>query len=228
MLGNCGNKIIYVVKEHEHHHEHHHEPPHGHKPCEEKPKPKPQNPCECPSYAEPKVTLELNSPHEYENGEVVTLLNFSWTYNKTEDTLMAQDINGQNLDTSLRTLNLETNIEKDTLYTLTVNDGSSTASDSVGVRFRDYVYCGVGEDMPTLTKIPYCKASFTAGEGEYLWIFIPKSTGISKILFDHNVDVVSDFVAKSYTLTNNAGKSVEGTLYRSVNYSLGTLTLKFK
>lgn len=222
MLGNCGNKIIYVVKEHEHHHE----PPHSHKPCGEKPKP--QSPCGCSNYAEPKVVLELNSPHEYENGETVTMLNFSWTYNKTGDTLVAQDMNGQSLDTSLRSLNLETNIEKDTLYTLTVNDGNSTASDSVEVRFKDYVYCGVGEDMPALTKIPYCKASFTAGEGEYLWIFIPKSTGISKILFDHNVDVISDFVAKSYTLTNDAGKSVEGTLYKSVNYSLGTLTLKFK
>lgn len=217
MFGNCGNRIVYVYPQ----------PPKD--DCYKEPPKKVTSNCGCSNYAEPKVILRLDSPMEYENGETVSSLNFSWVYNKPAGTLESQDINGWQIDPSLRKVNVTTNLTQDTVYTITVSDGSRIATDSVAVRFKDYIYCGVGKTQPVkMQKVDSCKVSFPAGEGEYIWIFVPSSTGITKFLFDHNVDVVSDFKSQNYSFTNNAGKTVDGILYRSVNYSLGMLTLKFK
>lgn len=216
MFGNCGARVIYRYCP---------EPPHE-DGCNKKKSNKQSG--NCTAYVEPKVVLTLKSPAEYENGETVSTLEFSWVYSKPDDTLVSQDINGWKMDTSQREAKVLANISQSTIYTITVNDGSSTATDSVEVRFKDYVYCSVGKTVGNMQKVKSCKAFFTAGEGEYLWIFVPTSTGITKFLFDHNVDVVSDFTQKPYVHTNDAGKAVEGILYQSVNYSLGTLTLKFK
>ena len=78
------------------------------------------------------------------------------------------------------------------------------------------------------SKLNPSAGSFTvvANAGEYIWIFIPKSSGLTKI-WHNNVDSTEDFVKEEMSFLTDTGLNIQGTFYVSKNHSLNSVTLKF-
>lgn len=75
-------------------------------------------------------------------------------------------------------------------------------------------------------KINSSGITITANANEYIWVFIPRSTGYTK-LWHNNVDSTDDFVYKPINFDTDTNLSVAGTFYVSKNHSLNSVTLKF-
>lgn len=181
-------------------------------------------------YVYPKITsFTLKQAGVYEKGTVFKQLNFSWSYNKS--LIKEQKINDISLPLSIREYTSNENIDTDSVYILTASDGTNTISTITSIRFVDYIYFGTlysNEEYVYKRKINPSIGGFTitAGAKEYLWIFIPKSSGLSKI-WHNNVDSTDDFTTTEMTFNTDTGLSVEGTYYVSKNHSLNEVTLKF-
>ena len=68
--------------------------------------------------------------------------------------------------------------------------------------------------------------NITANANEYIWIFIPRSAGYTK-LWHNNVDSTDDFIYTPTDFVTDTNLSVAGTLYVSKNHSLNNVILKF-
>lgn len=178
------------------------------------------------TYNYPTVTFKLAQSGTYEKGTVITKQEFSWVYSKSDSLLVSQSINGHNLDTTLRAITTNENISTNTTWTIKIYDGKNTASASVSISFVEYLYYCTGTELTTMKKATGNTVSVVAGEGEYIYVFVPKTRGYSKIMFEGK-DSTADFTAENYTCTSSTGRGVKGTLYKSINFSLGNVTLQF-
>lgn len=178
-------------------------------------------------YKELQATFTLAQSGEYERGTVIDAQDFQWTYNKDTKSIVSQSINGVSLDTTLTAVSTTQEITEDTKWVFMATDGKTTVEESATIKFKDYVYCGVGESLGTLSRLDGDSITLTANEGEYLYVFIPSSLGYGKIYFG-SIDSTVDFTSQEYTNTNSTGLAVEGTLYQSIHKGLGTVTLKIE
>lgn len=181
-------------------------------------------------YVVPKITFfTLKQAGVYERGTIINPLNFSWNYNKK--LIKSQKINSTILPSSIRSYTINKNIINDISYTLEATDGINKVSTITSIKFVDYIYYGVlyqdgdpqtkGKFNPSIGEL-----TITANSQEYIWIFIPESSKLTKI-WHNNVDSTEDFISTKISFNVDTGLSIKGTYYVSKNHSLNSVTLKF-
>ncbi len=180
---------------------------------------------------EPLVIKKFNliQGGTHERGVIISTLDFSWEYNKSK--LRSQTINGTSISSDLRNVSFDTNIDSNSTFTLIANDGKTTARATSDIRFTEFIYYGTKLESTEIKRLKIqpniSTITIVAGTKEYIWIFIPKSTGYTKI-WHNNVDSTEDFIKVSdYVYTADTNAKVLGTLYVSKNHSLNDVTLKF-
>lgn len=175
----------------------------------------------------------LKQSGTYERGFTINNLDFSWQYNK--NIIKEQSLNclGSTikLPIEVRDYSLNKTITTNTSFILEMSDGKNTTSATKNINFIEYIYYGTklknNENTKKLKISPANKGlTITAKTNEYIWIFIPKSAGFTKIWYN-NVDSTDDFTYKNHTYTSDTNIQVEGILYTSKNHSLNEVALKF-
>lgn len=181
-------------------------------------------------YVFPKISsFTLKQAGTYENGSTISTLDFSWDYNK--NLIKEQKLNNILIPPTIRQARLNRDIKVNSVFTLWCSDGTNTATATTSIKFVDYMYYGTqSADGTSLkrSKLNPSAGSFTvvANAGEYIWIFIPKSSGLTKI-WHNNVDSTDDFVKEEMSFLTDTGLNIQGTFYVSKNHSLNSVTLKF-
>lgn len=181
-------------------------------------------------YVTPKINdFTLKQAGTHEAGIVINKLDFSWSYNKK--LIRKQRLDGIDFPPTIRQATLEREIKSNTSFTLWASDGTNEVSSSTSIRFVNYIYYGVqnkdGESLRRYKVNPAVAGiNITAKADEYIWIFIPRSAGYTK-LWHNNVDSTDDFVHKSATFLTDTDLSIAGTFYVSKNHSLNNVILKF-
>lgn len=181
-------------------------------------------------YVTPRiVSFTLKQAGTYENGSTISTLDFSWSYNKK--LIRSQKLNDVVIPPTIRQAKLNRDIKTNSTFILWGNDGTNTVTASTSIRFVNYMYYGTQDAEGTSLKRNKLNPSvggFTvaANAGEYIWIFLPKSSGLSKI-WHNNVDSTDDFIKEEMSFLTDTGLSIPGTFYVSKNHSLNSVTLKF-
>lgn len=181
-------------------------------------------------YVEPKITsFVLSQSGTYENGIIVSSQDFTWSYNKK--LIREQRINGIEI-TPVTTRSFHNNnpIKSNTTFTLWATDGVNEVTASTSIRFVNYLYYGTIKDKIEVKRAKVNPSTggitITAGEDEYIWIFIPKTAGYTTI-WHNNVDSTDDFTYEPIKFETDTGLNIDGTFYISKNHSLNEVTLKF-
>lgn len=181
-------------------------------------------------YVYPKINyFTLDQAGIYENGTIISTLDFSWEYNKKA--IKEQKLNDKSIPLTVRQAKLNRNIVDNNTFTLWGSDGTNSVSATASIKFIDFMYYGVQDaegNSLTRSKLNPSIGGLTivANTGEYIWIFLPKSSGFTKI-WHNNVDSTDDFIKKEINFLNDKGLYIPGTFYISKNHSLNNVTLKF-
>lgn len=181
-------------------------------------------------YVFPKISsFTLKQAGTYENGSTISTLDFSWSYNKK--LIREQKLNDIAIPPTIRQAKLNRDIKTNTTFVLWGSDGTNSVSSSTSIRFVNYMYYGTQDADGTPLKRSKLNPSVggltvVANAEEYIWIFLPKSSGLSKI-WHNNVDSTDDFVREEMSFLTDTGLSIPGTFYVSKNHSLNSVTLKF-
>lgn len=181
-------------------------------------------------YVAPKITsFSLSQAGTYENGTIISALDFSWNYNKK--LIREQKLDDVVMPPSVRKARLMRDVRTNTTFTLWGSDGTNSVSSTTSIRFVNYMYYGTQDaegNSLKRSKLNPSNAGLTvvANKDEYIWIFLPKTSGFTKI-WHNNVDSTDDFVKKNINFNTDTNLSIAGTLYVSKNHSLNSVTLKF-
>ena len=175
-------------------------------------------------YVIPEVALTLKEAGVYERGSTINQLNFSWNYNKE---IKNQSLNYIVMPPSIREARLNIKVSTDTTFTLNGDDGTTECIDSASIRFVDYLYYGKSHEDPQKLKINPSNAELTVttDENEHIWIFIPDTSGLTKIWHD-NIESTDAFTHYPMVFHTDTGLDVRGVSYVSKHSGLGTVTLK--
>lgn len=180
-------------------------------------------------YVTPAVTL-TNNHLVQEKGVTVTGLVFDWTLNKS---VVSQSFNqgigavSPELRTlSLSGLSLTTNIS----YTITVDDGTTTAESSTTVAFNNKRYWGVSslESLADADVIALSNEFSTTrvqtktvnGGGKYIYFAYPASFGAATFTVNGLLSTAWTLTTRSFT--NASGHSESYNIYRSNTVQNGT------
>lgn len=177
-------------------------------------------------YVVPEITsFTLNEAGTYERGTVISELNFSWDYNK--ELIREQRLDSMIVPTSVREAILMRNVRTDTTFTLYSSDGTNQTSATTSIKFVDYIYYGKVENPDEKFKLKPSESEFTitSEDKEHIWIFIPNTSGLTKVWND-NVESTDAFIHYSMVYNTDTGLNVAGTYYVSKHSGLGTITLK--
>lgn len=181
-------------------------------------------------YVTPKITsFTLRQSGTYENGITIPVQDFTWSYNKK--LIREQTINGMKIaPPTVRSLHTEKPIKANTTFNLWASDGTNEVTASTSVRFVNYIYYGTSKDEESLRRLKVNPSaggiSITAGKDEYIWIFIPRTAGYTKI-WHNNVDSTDDFRYESVKFHTDTELDIDGIFYISKSHSLNAVTLKF-
>ena len=178
------------------------------------------------TYKNIAITFINISISKAELGQVLDEVVISWGTNRKPTSI---NINGSEIENSL-TSSTYNNISTNKNYTLTITDGRSVATKSVGVSFMNAKYYGASssEDITsalinslnkTLTTTKNGAITITANTGEYIYFAIPTRFGLP-------VFTVGGFTGGfskvgSLDFTNAYGYTENYSIYRSDNHSLG-------
>lgn len=180
-------------------------------------------------YTIPEITsFTLKEAGTYERGTIISTLTFSWDYNKK--LIKQQKIDDVSIPSTVREVSLKKIITTDTAFTLWCNDGTTQTSATTSIKFVDYIYYGKEGEPLSRFKVDTNHAEFTLTleEGEHAYIFIPNSSGLTRIWCD-NKDQTDAFILRpikdGYLV--DTGLHTIGKYYVSKNSGLGTITLKF-
>lgn len=181
-------------------------------------------------YKEPEVTLEGGAIYNF--GETVNTVNLKWNINKQ---IVSQSLNfgiGE-IDPNLREYTItNADITKDTIFTITVNDGVNTASASTEVEFAKKVYWGVAPTTTLSETQLYLFNSehlidrkqsrvFDCSGGNYFYFVIPTQY-CSDIAFSINSFTFSDVSVTTTVLKDTDDNEVEYSIYRCNNIQHGS------
>ena len=181
-------------------------------------------------YKAPTVTLSGGG--RYEIGQIIDNVKLSWVINKD---IITQSINQGigALDPSLRKYTVENaNINSNTTYTITINDGKTTKTSSTSITFMKKVYWGVSE-KETLTNDDVLTFNsemasnrqqervFDCSGGKYFYFAIPAEfcNGIS---FKVNEFLFSDMSLEEMRFINASGYESDYHIYRCNNIQTGS------
>lgn len=177
-------------------------------------------------YVVPDITsFTLNEAGTYERGTIISSLDFSWDYNK--ELIRKQRLGVMIMPASVRKARLMRDIRTDTTFTLYGSDGTTQTSATTSIKFVDYLYYGKVEKPDEKLKLNPSDAelTITVEEGEHIWMFIPNSSGLTKVWYD-NIDSTDSFTYYPMIYHTDTGLNVAGTYYVSKHSGLGTITLK--
>ena len=150
-----------------------------------------------------------------------------WTLNKTAT---SQNINGVPVTGNSTQI---TGVTSSQTYTLSVSDGSTSASRAVSVSFANRIYYGAAADLTDVTSLssvlsndPERTITVNAGAEEYIVYAIPARLG--NVVF-----FVGGFEGgfeppETQTLTNQSGFAESYKVYRSTNKNLGETTVEVR
>lgn len=173
-------------------------------------------------------------------GTSLSTIKFSWKLNKTATSLSFSGPSLQeDVDPGLTTksFTFASPIEETTQFTLTATDEKDgTMEKKTSINFLNYIYYGVSDnasnvDTSTLTAVlsdsKMRSINVTAGENEYIYYVLPTRLGtpiFNVNSFEGGFIKVGDAVNKE----NSAGYTEPYDIWRSVNDSLGTLTVNIR
>lgn len=177
-------------------------------------------------YVVPEITsFILNEAGTYERGTVISELNFSWEYNK--ELIKEQKLDSIIIPPSVRKATLSKNIRTNITFTLYGSDGINQTLATTSIKFVDYLYYGKVEKPDEKFKLNPSEVEFTitSEEDEHIWIFIPNTSGLTKVWKD-NIESTDAFIHYPMVYSTDTGINVAGTYYESKHSGLGTITLK--
>ena len=189
-------------------------------------------------YVKPSITSFNMSPSttQYEKGQTVPSLSFTWSYNKN---ITSQSLSNCNITLSDRNATYSTPITSNKSFTLTCSDGENTVSASKNITFFDKIYWG-SKDNSSLdsafilslsdSKFATAKAgtySMTIPTGEYGYIAIPSSFGdLSSVWIGGFEATVLNMGEIDFT--NASGYTSKYKIYRTGRAGLGSINMQIK
>lgn len=190
-------------------------------------------------YVEPKIESFTMTPAttEYEIGQSVPSVSFSWAVNKT---ISAQTLTDCTVTVEDRSASYDTPISSNKTFTLTIGDGKKTASSSKSIAFRHKIYWGnavqpaqydsefilglSGKKLMSSAKGTY---SFNAGAGEYCYFAMPQSMKFTSA-WVNGFNTELETVANAVSFTNASGNTSTFSIVRFAQASLGSFTAEVK
>ena len=185
-------------------------------------------------YVAPSVTGMSSSVGTVEIGSTVSAVTLNWSVNKTITT-QSIDHGVGTLAATLRTLALSSlALTSDTSWTLTIGDGSNTATRSAGISFRHRRRWGYSvSDAPDSTLIDaLAGVEFSTGRsqsrsmspsGQYIYFAWPSSWGDPT--FTVNGLPVAGWIKTTISYTNPSGNTTNFDVYRSEYVLTGTFSV---
>jgi hypothetical protein len=172
-----------------------------------------------------ELEIDLTGGGTFEIGDEITTLNLAWTFNKAE--IESQSLNQGIgvLDPADRSfIDNAVTIDNDVTYTLTANDGSSTATADANFIFRPRRFWGVSpEDTLTDAEVLALDSDLIAGRtmtrtfdatgGNYFYVALPSSYGIPT--FRVGGFNYSNVVIETRNVENQFGETIEYNIMRS-------------
>ena len=189
-------------------------------------------------YVKPSITSFNMSPSttQYEKGQTVSSLSFTWSYNKN---ITSQSLSNCSITLSDRKATYSTPITSNKSFTLTCSDGENTASASKSITFFDKIYWGSkakssmdSEFILSLSDSKFATAkagtySMTIPTGEYGYIAIPSSFGeLSSVWIGGFEATVLN--RGEIDFTNASGYTSKYKIYRTGRGGLGSITMQIK
>ena len=189
-------------------------------------------------YVKPSITSFNMSPSttQYEKGQTVSSLSFTWSYNKN---ITSQSLSNCNITLSDRNATYSTPITSNKSFTLTCSDGENTVSASKNITFFDKIYWG-SKDNSSLdsafilslsdNKFATAKAgtySMTVATGEYGYIAMPTSFGVLSSVWIGGFEATVDDMGE-IDFTNASGYTSKYKIYRTGRAGLGSITMQIK
>lgn len=189
-------------------------------------------------YVKPSITSFNMSPSttQYEKGQTVSSLSFTWSYNKN---ITSQSLSNCNIILSDRKATYSTPITSNKSFTLTCSDGENTVSASKNIAFFDKIYWG-SKDKSSLdsefilslsdSKFATAKAgtySMTIATGEYGYIAIPSSFGDLSSVWIGGFEATV-LCRGEIDFTNASGYTSKYKIYRTGRAGLGSITMQIK
>lgn len=191
-------------------------------------------------YVKPSISSFTMSPSttDYEIGQEVTELNFTWTYNKevTSQSLTDVTLEGTDDRSGKWTGSLKTN----KTFTLSCGDGQNTATASKSISFKNKTYWGSAALQDTydsafilgLSNKQFSTAkkgtySMTVADGEYGFLTMPKSYGNVDSTWIGGFEVELTKVG-DISFENASGGIANYSIYRTGKSGLGAITMEVK
>lgn len=189
-------------------------------------------------YVKPSITSFNMSPSttQYEKGQTVSSLSFTWSYNKN---ITSQSLSNCNIILSDREATYSTPITSNKSFTLTCSDGENTASASKNITFFDKLYWGSKAEgtinsafILSLSdnKFTTAKAgtySMTVATGEYGYIAMPTSFGVLSSVWIGGFEATVDDMGE-IDFTNASGYTSKYKVYRTGKSGLGSISMQIK
>ena len=189
-------------------------------------------------YVKPSITSFNMSPSttQYEKGQTVPSLSFTWSYNKN---ITSQSLSNCNITLSDRKATYSTPITSNKSFTLTCSDGENTASASKNITFFDKIYWGSKAEgtinsafILSLTNNKFATAkagtySMTVATGEYGYIAMPTSFGVLSSVWIGGFEATVDDMGE-IDFTNASGYTSKYKVYRTGKSGLGSISMQIK
>ena len=189
-------------------------------------------------YVAPSVTSFTATPAggTYEIGSTVKApITFNWNYNKDITTQTLTDCTLT--DNTIRTATYNTDITSNKTFTLSVSDGTKTATKSIAYSFTNKVWFGSAAEGTyddafilglATGKLQTSKSgtyTVTVADREYFFIAMPQSYNNSDTLTGKIGGFETDFSKVStVSHTNASGYATNYNIYKSTNASLGAIS----
>ena len=189
-------------------------------------------------YVAPSVTSFTATPAggTYEIGSTVKApITFNWSYNKDITTQTLTDCTLT--DNTIRTATYNTDITSNKTFTLSVSDGTKTATKSIAYSFTNKVWYGSAAEGTyddafilglATGKLQTSKSgtyTVTVADREYFFIAMPQSYNNSDTLTGKIGGFETDFSKVStVSHTNASGYATNYNIYKSTNASLGAIS----
>ena len=189
-------------------------------------------------YVKPSITSFNMSPSttQYEKGQTVSSLSFTWSYNKN---ITSQSLSNCSIILSDREATYSTPITSNKSFTLTCSDGENTVSASKNITFFDKLYWGSkaegtinSEFVLSLSDKKFATAkagtySMTVATGEYGYIAMPTSFGVLSSVWIGGFEATVDDMGE-IDFTNASGYTSKYKVYRTGKSGLGSINMQIK
>ena len=189
-------------------------------------------------YVKPSITSFNMSPSttQYEKGQKVSSLSFTWSYNKN---ITSQSLSNCNITLSDREATYSTPITSNKSFTLTCSDGENTASASKNITFFDKIYWGSKAEgtinsafILSLSDKKFATAkagtySMNVATGEYGYIAMPTSFGVLSSVWIGGFEATVDDMGE-IDFTNASGYTSKYKVYRTGKSGLGSINMQIK